>query len=46
LLDGNFSADFAALLAGHEASNVHGHSWQESKTASYCAAHMAYAKYL
>ena len=25
LLDENFPADFAALLVGHEASNVHGH---------------------
>jgi Domain of unknown function (DUF5615) len=27
LLDENFPADFAALLVGHEASNVHSHGW-------------------
>ena len=27
LFDENFPADFAALLVGHEASNVHGHGW-------------------
>jgi hypothetical protein len=27
LLDENFPADFAALLVGHEASNVHAHCW-------------------
>src|SRR5882757_11588432 len=27
LLDENFPADFVALLAGHEASNVHSHGW-------------------
>jgi hypothetical protein len=26
-LDENFPADFAALLAGHEASNVDSHGW-------------------
>ena len=46
LLDENFPADFAALLVGHEASNVHSHAGQESKTASYCAAHIACAMYL
>jgi hypothetical protein len=27
LFDENFPADFAALLVGHEASNVHSHGW-------------------
>src|SRR5271167_2811949 len=27
LLDENFPADFAALLVGHDASNVHSHGW-------------------
>jgi hypothetical protein len=27
LLDENFPADFAALLVGHEASNVQSHGW-------------------
>jgi hypothetical protein len=27
LLDENFPADFAKLLVGHDASNVHGHGW-------------------
>jgi hypothetical protein len=27
LFDENFPADFAALLVGHEASNVHTHGW-------------------
>lgn len=27
LLDENFPADFAALLVGHDASNVHTHGW-------------------
>jgi predicted nuclease of predicted toxin-antitoxin system len=27
LLDENFPADFAALLVGHETSNVHSHGW-------------------
>ena len=27
LLDENFPADFAKLLVGHEASNVHNHGW-------------------
>jgi hypothetical protein len=27
LLDENLPADFAALLVGHEASNVHSHGW-------------------
>jgi hypothetical protein len=31
LLDENFPADFAALLVGHEASNLHGHGWEGIK---------------
>jgi len=31
LLDENFPADFAALLVGHEASNVHTHGWSGIK---------------
>ena len=27
LLDENFPADFATLLAGHDTSNVHSHGW-------------------
>jgi hypothetical protein len=27
MLDENFPADFAALLVGHETSNVHSHGW-------------------
>src|SRR6202789_840065 len=27
LLDENFPADFAKLLVGHDASNVHSHGW-------------------
>jgi hypothetical protein len=27
LLDENFPANFATLLAGHDASNVHSHGW-------------------
>jgi hypothetical protein len=27
LLDENFPADFATLLVGHDASNVHSHGW-------------------
>jgi Domain of unknown function (DUF5615) len=27
MFDENFPADFAALLVGHEASNVHSHGW-------------------
>jgi hypothetical protein len=27
LLDENFPADFATLLIGHDASNVHSHGW-------------------
>jgi hypothetical protein len=27
LLDENFPADFAALLEGHDTSNVHSHGW-------------------
>ena len=31
LLDENFPADFAALLTGHQASNVHTHGWSGIK---------------
>lgn len=31
LLDENFPADFAALLVGHETSNVHTHGWSGIK---------------
>jgi predicted nuclease of predicted toxin-antitoxin system len=31
LLDENFPADFAMLLAGHDASNVHSHGWAGMK---------------
>jgi hypothetical protein len=30
LFDENFPADFAALLVGHEASNVHSHGWADN----------------
>jgi predicted nuclease of predicted toxin-antitoxin system len=31
LLDENFPADFATLLVGHDASNVHSHGWAAIK---------------
>ena len=31
LLDENFPADFAKLLVGHDASNVHSHGWAGTK---------------
>jgi hypothetical protein len=31
LLDENFPADFAAMLVGHDVSNVHSHGWARIK---------------
>jgi hypothetical protein len=31
LLDENFPADFAAMLVGHDVSNVHSHAWAGRK---------------